>query len=111
MAKCYDCKKEMTKSKSCSNKFRCIKIDGKAYPRNTTEFDYNTNCHDCGIENKTGNIHHFGCDMETCPKCKGQLISCNCRKEAIGVNEKWKILYLPKIMDIWCLSCVGIIKT
>ena len=33
-------------------------------------------CHDCGIA--PGGLHHPGCDMEQCPRCKGQLISCGC---------------------------------
>lgn len=36
----------------------------------------NQRCHDCGI--KPGGYHHPGCDMERCPKCEGQLISCGC---------------------------------
>jgi len=90
MIKCKDCKKEMLKVKTCSIKFRCIKIDGEIYPRDTINFDYNERCHDCGIENRIGNLHHFGCDVERCPKCNGQLISCSCKKELIGVNDKWK---------------------
>jgi len=80
----------MIGSESCSLEFRCIQIDGNTYPRDTTEFDWNVRCHDCGIINKLGNLHHFGCDVERCPKCGGQLISCSCKKEAIGVNEAWK---------------------
>jgi len=89
MAKCQDCEKEMIGAKSCSLKLRCIKIDGEIYPRNTDGFDFNDTCHDCGIENRVGNLHHFGCDMEKCPKCGEQLISCNCKKEEIGINGKW----------------------
>ncbi|KKN07683.1 hypothetical protein LCGC14_1064560 [marine sediment metagenome] len=33
-------------------------------------------CHDCGAEE--GQLHEFGCDMETCPFCGNQLISCEC---------------------------------
>ena len=33
-------------------------------------------CHDCGISRN--GFHHPGCDMERCPKCEGQLISCGC---------------------------------
>jgi hypothetical protein len=33
-------------------------------------------CHDCGVEK--GGYHHPGCDMETCPRCGGQIIYCNC---------------------------------
>lgn len=34
-------------------------------------------CHDCGAWE--GQIHHWGCDMEECPKCGRQLISCDCQ--------------------------------
>jgi hypothetical protein len=33
-------------------------------------------CHDCGIVD--GQLHVDGCDMETCPRCFGQLITCGC---------------------------------
>lgn len=36
-------------------------------------------CHDCNV--KLGGFHHPNCDMEVCPKCKGQLISCGCLDE------------------------------
>jgi len=95
MVKCEDCKKEMKNKNvtSCSLKFRCLKFKvGKKeeiYPRDTTYFDWNDRCHDCGIENRVGNLHHFSCDVERCPKCGGQLISCDCEKIAIGVNDRW----------------------
>src|SRR5665647_411105 len=37
-------------------------------------------CHDCGVSE--GEIHEYGCDMEVCPFCGGQLISCDC-----GIGE------------------------
>jgi hypothetical protein len=34
-------------------------------------------CHDCFV--KKGEYHIPGCDVERCPKCKEQLISCDCK--------------------------------
>jgi hypothetical protein len=76
MVKCEDCGKEMMRANSCTKPR--IMLKGKEYLRNTSYFDINKRCHDCNIENKKGNIHHFGCDVERCPRCKGQLISCGC---------------------------------
>jgi hypothetical protein len=36
-------------------------------------------CHDCNVLD--GGYHHPGCDMERCPRCGGQLISCGCLDE------------------------------
>lgn len=33
-------------------------------------------CHDCEV--KVGQLHVPGCDVERCPRCSGQLISCEC---------------------------------
>jgi hypothetical protein len=35
-----------------------------------------TNCHDCAA--LPGQLHGPGCDMEECPKCHAQFISCDC---------------------------------
>lgn len=36
-------------------------------------------CHDCNVA--PGQFHHLGCDMERCPICGEQLISCGCFDE------------------------------
>lgn len=41
-------------------------------------------CHDCGIQE--GEFHSQGCDMERCPFCGGQLISCDCWHELLGID-------------------------
>lgn len=64
-------------------------IEGKEYFRipygsadEWTDVDpnYSTRpCHDCGVIK--GQIHILGCDMECCPRCKEQLLSCGCNYE------------------------------
>ncbi len=36
-------------------------------------------CHDCRVIK--GQFHVFGCDVERCPVCGGQLISCECDEQ------------------------------
>ena len=47
-----------------------------------------TICHDCDA--KEGEFHQFGCDMERCPFCGGQLVSCGCMYIKLGYD------YQPK---------------
>lgn len=42
-------------------------------------------CHDCGV--REGQIHSLGCDMERCPFCGGQLITCGCKYKLLGFDE------------------------
>ncbi len=46
----------------------------------------NYNCHDCNAE--PGQFHDPGCDMEECPFCHNQLISCDCCYKLLGLNPK-----------------------
>lgn len=39
-------------------------------------------CGDCGVTR--GGHHHPGCDLQRCPRCRGQLLSCGCRFDEDG---------------------------
>jgi hypothetical protein len=43
-------------------------------------------CHDCGVVK--GQYHVPGCDVERCPVCGGQLISCHCRGHEDERNDE-----------------------
>lgn len=77
MAICKYCNQEMNDVDDCSAN-RIIEFpDGGKCHASTEHFDEpNGRCHDCNI--KHGNYHHPGCDVERCPWCGGQLISCGC---------------------------------
>ena len=78
MAVCSWCEKEMIGSDSCVKEQ--IEISGQKYDQipygeETGEWS-SERCHDCDV--KRGGYHHPGCDVEECPNCHGQLISCGC---------------------------------
>ena len=92
MAICPDCKQEMLEADSCTfhsiisesgkvyDRHRFMDAEDEAMYRNLgIDYDFcesSIRCGDCGI--RPGGLHHFGCDMERCPRCGGQLISCDC---------------------------------
>jgi hypothetical protein len=81
MATCKWCKQEMSSSETAT----CTGNQTVAFPDGTELLcvpyhdDEGYRCHDCNVE--TGGYHHPGCDMERCPLCGGQLISCGCLEE------------------------------
>lgn len=84
MARCELCGEDMCVSKGCigvdlysfngKTKYSRIKVGD---PGDFFEGDPNAICGDCGAS--YGYYHHVGCDCEICPKCGGQLLSCDCR--------------------------------
>jgi hypothetical protein len=64
--KCSHCLQEMTD----------LEITSCKGNQDTVLYGGPGRCHDCGVQ--PGGNHHPGCDMETCPTCFGQRISCEC---------------------------------
>lgn len=73
MATCPDCQREMRLAPSCVETLAVV-ARGITYLRIRHPDDAPERCEDCGV--KPGGVHHFGCDMERCPACGGQLIEC-----------------------------------
>lgn len=82
MARCEECKKDMTGGESCSMEH--VTIDGASFariPKGAETFDLKASgsrCGDCGVTNR--GFHHPGCAKELCPKCAEQLFCCDCAK-------------------------------
>lgn len=81
MAVCDSCNQEMLDGVSCTLTHLLL-VNGsyerrryQAHPVRDENGD-RRKCGDCGTP--SGGLHHPGCDMEPCPRCRRQLISCDC---------------------------------
>jgi hypothetical protein len=73
---CNICHKKMNGT-GCVGHFE---IDGERYSRIGYGEDGNYDedgCRDCGVK-QFGDKHHWNCDNEKCPACRGQALGCDC---------------------------------
>lgn len=66
---------------SFDKKFR----DFTALPPYSPDFITRQVCPVCYC--REGELHEFGCPVEVCPWCDGQLTNCNCRFQQLGLAE------------------------
>jgi hypothetical protein len=75
IAVCEICRQQMVNGISCA--VHHVQVNGVKTRRLRADREHV--CHDCGAP--WGGFHHQHCDMEECPSCSGQLITCDCRLE------------------------------
>jgi hypothetical protein len=88
MAVCRWCAQEMTTATSCI--VDAFHIDGRAvemipYGAEPWGGAFLLRCGDCGVAR--GGHHHPGCDVQRCPSCRGQLMTCDCRFDEDGPDD------------------------
>ena len=80
MAICRYCESEMRVADGCSEA-AIVMADGTTYEpiRYGDERGWprmRDRCGDCNV--LAGRVHHHGCDIEHCPRCQRQAITCGC---------------------------------
>lgn len=83
---CPACGQDMRDAESCGGPL--LQVAGQVYERvrfgqesgnRWEDFDF---CPECGVSH--GGLHHPGCDVEECPRCRTQYLFCGCGEEDDG---------------------------
>lgn len=99
MAICPFCLTDMLSGRSCT--VDALHYDGRRFAlppvgRHPRDVVVAGRCGDCGVER--GGLHHLGCDLQACPRCRGQLLSCGCRFDEDG--DAWDDEWDDDIVDL-----------
>jgi len=87
MAVCSWCEREMTTASSCT----AVVLHRDGTPIRMIPWgkepgwSARARCGDCAA--KPGGFHHPGCDVQRCPLCEGQMMSCDCRFDEDGSDD------------------------
>ncbi len=104
MAICTDCGREMLAATTCT-------IESFAFPdgRILSRIPFGSEkprwrmerCGDCGVNR--GGYHHQGCDIEQCPACLQQFLSCGCadeEDESSTIEDESAYVDVPAAIEI-----------
>ena len=88
MATCEHCYREMKDERTVTCVFVPVNV-GEGELFDPLPYPGPGRCHDCNVA--PGGYHHPGCDMESCPRCGGQLISCGCLFGSGGKEKRKEV--------------------
>ncbi len=74
-------------------------LDGAVFdsiPVSADRVGHDGMCHDCG--KPVGSDHIGGCGVERCPRCGGQMISCDCNDDLSSWCEWEEIVALVRVL-------------